>query len=948
MRTVIIMALALCCSCTARAGFGMTPSGNVGLSWGNNVSNFGDDGAFADQSWKNQGYTLKSRRQGWTSLNPDLKLGELCTELGKGYSVIHLAVDGGPTGEGICASLFQHDHAGELAARDTLNVYLQSGWTTADIAVFETDDGWGIFLLGQRSGSGIDRFFVPCSPIGTAVFDNSCFSGNRLNTSWNKAGFALGNPGAIDSGSENREGTALYNAKKFWGRLSGTESEGKKRWVGKADDDLYDGLAGNAYLESRGNGDIRLAPTCHVELAMLQDGTVYGELRFDTEMKTNTGTLSASGYGDCRVLDSFWMDNTVLAFNYTACNNNCGCVVTLTGAMDQSGHQLDGDAVGPNGDPFSHEVNPSLSVKFDQFGAFPDASGKTLVYWVTRMERTRSFSILGDGAEIARVPAHGSLGPRFYEIAVPGNFSALQVLEAVDTPFPDATRPFRISGSRPHDYGALVALDGIGTNCEPGCQQQDSCLAPGGCHPPPRDTVVTDVVFLSPRPDLLSAADSVITWLTAHGLTSQKIVLVDGSATTVRAAIRPIGIKALSAHRSRMPSFFIIGDESVVNTRQWSDSTGTCQAPYCSGDNPSCDLDGDGNPDVTLSRIAARTSAEAQNQCATSLAWIRTVWQAHKIERSCRMVGDKPGPTCAGLSQTVQTAMDSVALVETSQNIGGVTLYDSFYPDCMDMQIREHATYSTVNAGVTRIGGIGFTDKLRGPGYFMEVAGQPYFSLDSLTTPQPIVGIFPSCGFGNADSSDGIPRMLMNGNVTHTTSAAAWVGPHDGGQELCEEKFYLTLLQQLTTPSNWCFQVAALNTIRALWTQSSACHEYLRTIMVYGFPTPMPGMAVTEVPAPSATATSGLVSVGPTPSSRGDIAIAYRIARQNVVSLTVFDISGRLIASLVPHSQVQTAGLHTVHWNSRDDRGKPVPAGIYFCRLSVAGNSDAERLVVLR
>lgn len=64
------------------------------------------------------------------------------------------------------------------------------------------------------------------------------------------------------------------------------------------------------------------------------------------------------------------------------------------------------------------------------------------------------------------------------------------------------------------------------------------------------------------------------------------------------------------------------------------------------------------------------------------------------------------------------------------------------------------------------------------------------------------------------------------------------------------------------------------------------------------------------------------------------------------VSLTVFDVSGRLVAALA--DEWVDRGRRTRTWDGRDDRGAPVAAGVYFCSLEVDGAVVVQKTMVLR
>jgi flagellar hook assembly protein FlgD len=75
--------------------------------------------------------------------------------------------------------------------------------------------------------------------------------------------------------------------------------------------------------------------------------------------------------------------------------------------------------------------------------------------------------------------------------------------------------------------------------------------------------------------------------------------------------------------------------------------------------------------------------------------------------------------------------------------------------------------------------------------------------------------------------------------------------------------------------------------------------------------------------------------------------IRYRLSRAARVDLAIFDVAGRRVRVLESDRQ-RGAGLRTVTWNGRDDRGRVVASGVYFVRLRVDGESYSRRLVLLK
>lgn len=89
----------------------------------------------------------------------------------------------------------------------------------------------------------------------------------------------------------------------------------------------------------------------------------------------------------------------------------------------------------------------------------------------------------------------------------------------------------------------------------------------------------------------------------------------------------------------------------------------------------------------------------------------------------------------------------------------------------------------------------------------------------------------------------------------------------------------------------------------------------------------------------------GLEPGFPNPT-RGAATIAYSLSRAEAVTLTVHDLSGRLVARLVEGRIPE--GRHAVKWDGTDRSGHPVPAGVYHYRLKTSSFEDRSHLVIVR
>jgi probable HAF family extracellular repeat protein len=80
-------------------------------------------------------------------------------------------------------------------------------------------------------------------------------------------------------------------------------------------------------------------------------------------------------------------------------------------------------------------------------------------------------------------------------------------------------------------------------------------------------------------------------------------------------------------------------------------------------------------------------------------------------------------------------------------------------------------------------------------------------------------------------------------------------------------------------------------------------------------------------------------------ATRG-LRIAFGIPVSGRVTISVFDVSGRLLAT--PVDDTRSAGDHVVLWNGRTLSGNLAPSGVYFLRMSTPDFVASDRLVLVR
>ncbi|MCX6841679.1 MAG: hypothetical protein NTX53_05295 [candidate division WOR-3 bacterium] len=73
--------------------------------------------------------------------------------------------------------------------------------------------------------------------------------------------------------------------------------------------------------------------------------------------------------------------------------------------------------------------------------------------------------------------------------------------------------------------------------------------------------------------------------------------------------------------------------------------------------------------------------------------------------------------------------------------------------------------------------------------------------------------------------------------------------------------------------------------------------------------------------------------------------IRYSLAKESPVDLRIYSTTGKLVRTL--HSGVEPAGLHQVVWDRRDNLGRSVGRGTYFCRMAAGSFRTVSKLTTI-
>ena len=86
------------------------------------------------------------------------------------------------------------------------------------------------------------------------------------------------------------------------------------------------------------------------------------------------------------------------------------------------------------------------------------------------------------------------------------------------------------------------------------------------------------------------------------------------------------------------------------------------------------------------------------------------------------------------------------------------------------------------------------------------------------------------------------------------------------------------------------------------------------------------------------------MDINPNPfSTRADL--SYALPHEALVNIRIYDISGRLIRTLV--SEKLDSGFYTSHWDGDDDMNRKVAAGVYFINLKTQDHNTHRKIVLV-
>lgn len=114
---------------------------------------------------------------------------------------------------------------------------------------------------------------------------------------------------------------------------------------------------------------------------------------------------------------------------------------------------------------------------------------------------------------------------------------------------------------------------------------------------------------------------------------------------------------------------------------------------------------------------------------------------------------------------------------------------------------------------------------------------------------------------------------------------------------------------------------------------------------VQRFGDPVAGVAPGSEGAAPSVGGAAITTIAPNPC-RSEAQLTYSLMREEEVRLTVVDVHGRVVATLV--DGVVAPGSHRIAWAARSESGERLAAGVYFLRLAHGQGLDGARFTIVR
>ncbi len=925
-----------------------------------------------------QGYALTIARQDTACTNPSVGLEDFLDFLDDAFGCFYIDTHGGTEGLGVEA--YELTTAGYQACLDACTAYIASGIvSSAEIFAAASLDGYQISIRPEAIGA----HYMGASSV---AFNQACYGQNYEQIAWPSARCRLGCYGSWIGVTESET---------FWTRMNGLEGpERRPAAVARQGTPIALGGAGNTTLSPA------VTEFSHPLHTVIHDhGGLNIWWEFDTEIDTTVSPVDVieADPDHFTVFDEAWESKDRLRACITGIEPGCGSIYLLGDAIHSATNPnslLDGDGFGPSGDDYEVilcvDDNPTAGV-----WGFSVTGG--LASWNVGIEKNTAAYIL-----------EGSTHPDgpWYDVGIPdppGRGRHSVEVSGESGPWLRLVEVETSGRRRIHAVDREVALGAERqrpasvVNESSLLQQIEERLAAARRRPAaPVWSNGEKVVIFAPAAFAAPLAGLADYW-SLQGYDPEIVEIDDiaGGPLENPDLFRMTLLASIVSHAQQGVRFFhLVGDWNDWHevygsdwqsywTGWWADlredhiasyppttaklilPTFTVadtlphlvglghDAPYIFTDQPFADTDGDGNPDVVVTRWPATESWEVALLVNKLMEYnsnhlpspFGVTFYVHDWTNS-------PG-SAARIRADADTIRAFVPAEHSVQQVNACPL------GCDELHL---ATLTQWNSHLNDVAVILGTqsDEFEPAHFFDRTCGASSFYVDHLDNDHAVFVLAGSCDTGcwaygdGADTSGTYVTPACEDFLIRTISnegAIAWVGPTGASWQRGNAAILGCLVEEVfgdTSRSLAEAWTAAMQRVYSEYAGDTSVTKLARSYVFLGDPltrlsaglsTPTSAAAVG-----AADAEPRLLPSGPNPV-RGDTCVRFALPRKTTVDVRVYDVRGRLVRTLM--RDALPAGTHEIAWRGLNDDGHSVAAGIYYCRLQVQGATLTRKLVVL-
>lgn len=74
--------------------------------------------------------------------------------------------------------------------------------------------------------------------------------------------------------------------------------------------------------------------------------------------------------------------------------------------------------------------------------------------------------------------------------------------------------------------------------------------------------------------------------------------------------------------------------------------------------------------------------------------------------------------------------------------------------------------------------------------------------------------------------------------------------------------------------------------------------------------------------------------------------ISFELNKSGITKIEILNIKGELVKTII--ETTLSAGSHKIEWNGRDNEGNSTASGVYYCKISINGEQNFNKMLLLK